>query len=192
MCARISRASRSFNTQRRRGTLRPYFEVKIAGRYEFIPCSKVVLRSPIVAVVVITRCPQISSGSNGVLPCQAVIVPSLWPATRHARQYRRLKGHYLRRSNRNPRSLFCWTVETPNHAISTRTGTPPRMRSPGSLHVTRNRRLSVSHRRPPSLTSARLKLPQSQSADGDMSRHPVIKVQASPKLLWSSPNPQYM
>ena len=113
-------------------------EVEIAGCYESILCGEIVLGSSIVAVMVIARCPQVPGGPNGVLPCQAVVVPSLRPATRHARQYRRLKGHYSRRSNRNPRSLFCWTVETPNHAISTRTGTPPRMRSPGSLHVTRN------------------------------------------------------
>ena len=103
------------------GTLKPRIEVEIAGCYEFILCGEVVLGSPIVAVMVIARCLQVPGGPNGVLPCQAVVVPSLRPATRHARQYRRLKGHYLRRSNRNPGSLFCWTAETPNHAISTRT-----------------------------------------------------------------------
>ena len=68
------------------GTLKPRIEVEIAGCYEFILCGEVVLGSPIVAVMVIARCLQVPGGPNGVLPCQAVVVPSLRPATRHARQ----------------------------------------------------------------------------------------------------------
>ena len=88
------------------GDMKLQIEVEIAGCYEFILCGEVVLGSPIVAVMVIARCPQVPGGPNGVLPCQAVVVPSLRPATQHARQYRRLKGHYLRRSNRNPGLCF--------------------------------------------------------------------------------------